>query len=238
MERMTLREASERTARSITTLRRYIRSGRLHAEKRDGRFGPEYFVSRQDLAGAGLEDDATGGGPLGGSLVASPRAARSVVPLQLTSQLNRGAAVPLTLYQELQMKHEQLLVQYGMIRAGGLRAPELQNEVQVLKRQLADRTSDLERLRVRTGDEINALKRELRSAHLELQGRALEIAAFKEKVRALEMLTRNSATSEDIEKQYRDVMDQSRRVGQLRPGEKWQAPASRPEPPGSEPPEH
>ena len=32
MERMTLREAAQRTARSITTLRRYIRSGRLRAE--------------------------------------------------------------------------------------------------------------------------------------------------------------------------------------------------------------
>ena len=33
MDRMTLREAAEKTSRSITTLRRYIRSGRLHAEK-------------------------------------------------------------------------------------------------------------------------------------------------------------------------------------------------------------
>ena len=49
MDRMTLREAAERTSRSITTLRRYIRSGRLHAEKRYGRFGPEYFVAEADL---------------------------------------------------------------------------------------------------------------------------------------------------------------------------------------------
>ena len=33
MERMTLREAAGRTSRSVTTLRRYIRSGRLAAEK-------------------------------------------------------------------------------------------------------------------------------------------------------------------------------------------------------------
>jgi hypothetical protein len=45
MERMTLREAAARSSRSITTLRRYIRSGRLHAEKRYGRYGPEYYVS-------------------------------------------------------------------------------------------------------------------------------------------------------------------------------------------------
>ena len=51
---MTLREAAERTSRSITTLRRYIRAGRLRAEKRHGRFGPEYYVSAAELIQAGL----------------------------------------------------------------------------------------------------------------------------------------------------------------------------------------
>ena len=34
--------------------------------------------------------------------------------------------IPIRLFEDLQMKHEQLLVQYGMVRAGGLRAMELQ----------------------------------------------------------------------------------------------------------------
>src|SRR5262245_36346469 len=103
-EPMTLREAAERTDRSVTTLRRYIRSGRLRAEMREGRYGPEYFVSAQDLSEAGL-------------------AARSTTALALApaseALLDRLAreTVPAPLYQELQMKHEQLLVQYGMVRA-------------------------------------------------------------------------------------------------------------------------
>ena len=172
MERITLREASERTSRSITTLRRYIRSGRLHAEKRDGRFGPEYFVSEEDLAGAGLARDA------GDAALVTRREQRSLTP----TSAPRADGVPLTLYQELQMKHEQLLVQYGMIRAGGMRAMELQNENQALKRQLDERTSHLERGRRRTSGETSALKRELRAAYLELEGRALQIAALKAKV--------------------------------------------------------
>jgi transposase len=48
MERLSLREAAERTARSVTTLRRYIRAGRLQAQKAPGRFGPEYFVTEED----------------------------------------------------------------------------------------------------------------------------------------------------------------------------------------------
>ena len=42
-----------------------------------------------------------------------------------------------------------------------------------------------------------------------------EIAALQEKVRALEMLTRNAATNESIEEQFEQVMDQSRRVERL-----------------------
>ena len=129
MERMTLREAAERTSRSITTLRRYIRSGRLHAEKRYGRFGPEYFVSAQDLTDAGLDHD--------------PRELeRALEPArQERGELVRAAdtafdgqwlreIVPLALFQELQMKHEQLLVQYGMVRAGGLRSMELKADLE------------------------------------------------------------------------------------------------------------
>jgi len=51
---MTLREAAERTDRSVTTLRRYIRNGRLRAEMREGRYDPASKpVVKQPVAGVG-----------------------------------------------------------------------------------------------------------------------------------------------------------------------------------------
>lgn len=202
MERITLREAAARTSRSITTLRRYIRSNRLRAEKRHGRFGPEYFVSLADLAEAGLEP-----GPPDESAALVPRT--PTLPVALRSQQD---AVPIALYQDLQMKHEQLLVQYGMVRAAGLRAMEVQAELDSGRQELERTRIDLEE---RLQRETSRLRKQLRESRLELEGRALEISALREKIKALEMLGRNSDTSESIERQYYRVMAQSRRVDQL-----------------------
>src|SRR5882672_5882707 len=54
VDKLTLREAADRTGLSITTLRRYIRSGRLAAEKAPGRYGPEYYLSMEALGHAGI----------------------------------------------------------------------------------------------------------------------------------------------------------------------------------------
>ena len=94
METLTLREAAQRTSRSVTTLRRYIRAGRLAARKRPGRFGPEYFVSEPALSDAGLE---TRSAESRGNLVRRPEAlVRNATPaaVELT--------VPASLFQELQ----------------------------------------------------------------------------------------------------------------------------------------
>jgi len=132
MERMTLREAAQRTARSITTLRRYIRSGRLRAEKRFGRFGPEYYLASQDLTEAGLELESN----LPAAIPVSADAiTRAVAPAPVQSVAAMG--VPISLYQELQMKHEQLLVQYGMIRAAGVRSMELQKRLEQADSKIA-----------------------------------------------------------------------------------------------------
>ena len=203
MERFTLREAAERTARSITTLRRYIRSGRLRAEKRYGRFGPEYFVSGGDLAEAGLETEPREQTSALATREAGPR--RALAPVA-------HDAVPIGLFQDLQMKHEQLLVQYGMVRAGGLRAMELQAELEARSKQIEATREELE---CRLAGETARLRKQLREARLELEGRALEIHALQEKVRALEMMTRNAVTNENIEKQFSRVLDQSRRVDRL-----------------------
>jgi hypothetical protein len=219
---MTLREAAERTSRSITTLRRYIRSGRLHAEKRYGRFGPEYFVSLEDLVAAGLETDAAER-----SLPAVQKPAPNSPALVHATLFDH--AVPLTLYQELQMKHEQLLVQYGMMRASGIRALELQGEVETKRRRGEELEAEIERLRRRQGAGATQLEERLRKANLELEGRALEIAALKEKVNALEMLTRNSVTNETIDKQLHDLEEQARHVDRLSEwsegDERWSGPS-------------
>jgi hypothetical protein len=202
---MTLREAAQHTSRSITTLRRYIRAGRLQAEKRQGRFGPEYFVAERDLARAGLAVEPE----------ESARALVRAAPAE-TAHVDRiptvAAVVPLSLYESLQMKHEQLLVQYGMVRASGLRSMELRAELEAQRREIEEGRVAAEGLRQRLAEHA----RSLREAELECEGRGLEIAALREKVRGLEMLTRNAVTNESIEQQFREVIEQSRRVESLR----------------------
>ena len=214
MERITLREAAARTSRSITTLRRYIRSNRLRAEKRHGRFGPEYFVSIADLAEAGLAAE-----PRDPSAALIRRADTQAAQVALPAAPVDHDTVSFALYQDLQMKHEQLLVQYGMVRAGGLRSMELQAELETQRRELENTRIDLEQ---RLQRETSRLRKQLRESRLELEGRALEIGALREKIKALEMLGRNSTTNQTIERQYYRVMAQSRRVDQLssttRPG--------------------
>ena len=63
--------------------------------------------------------------------------------------------------------------------------------------------------------EAGDLRKRLREAELELEGRRIEAAALREKVRGLGMLTRNSVTSEEIDRQFSDVMAQMRRVDRL-----------------------
>jgi len=204
METMTLREAAKRTSRSVTTLRRYIRNGRLAARKRPGRFGPEYFVSEPDLSDAGLETRPPG------DLARRPEDPgrnTSLAPVELT--------VPASLFQELQMKHEQLLVQYGMVRVAGMRVLELRAQLEAKQQDLDAGEARIRRLRAGFHQETARLKQLLRRVELEQEGRGLEIAALREKVKALENLTRKSVTNETIEKQFSEVMEQMRRVDRI-----------------------
>jgi len=224
MERMTLREAAQHTARSITTLRRYIRSGRLHAEKRFGRFGPEYYLSAQNLMEAGLSVEQ----PAGGDLPAAPSPGATALATTAVAQ-QMATAVPISLFQELQMKHEQLLVQYGMIRVAGMRSMDLQRRLDGAR----DKLTKLQERRGREGRlqgrQDEQLGRQLREAHLELEGRALEVLALKEKVRGLEMLTRNKITNETIDKQFTEIVDQSKRLQRLRSAAVRPPPAEAPD---------
>lgn len=219
MERISLRDAADRTARSVTTLRRYIRSGRLLAEKLPGRFGPEYVVTVDQLHAAGLDAQAAESQALATTRAATAGAALSPRPAAETSLAPWDRvlreSVPITLFQELQLKHEQLLVQYGMVRAGGLRVLEMQAELEARRRQIEDAQAENTRVKERLAREAGELRKRLREAELELEGRRIEAAALREKVRGLEMLTRNSVTNEAIDQQFSDVMDQIRRVDRL-----------------------
>jgi hypothetical protein len=216
---MTLREAAERCSRSITTLRRYIRSGRLHAEKRYGRFGPEYYVSVEDLTEAGLDLSPTKQATaVTMRRAAKPEPAPAAAPAPTAADARFQHSVPLSLYQDLQMKHEQLLVQYGMVRAGGLRVMELQAEVEDKKRSLDELQEKNAKLREQVERGSADLRKQLQEALLELEGRGLEVSALQEKVRALEMLTRNAVTNETIEKQFSELIDQTRRVEEYSSG--------------------
>ena len=221
MERINLRGAAQRTARSVTTLRRYIRSRRLKAEKLPGRFGPEYFVTTEELRTAGLDGGAQGSRPIdpkgeetvGSAMVARSASSLSLAPAPLAHVLRDS--VPIFLFQDLQLKHEQLLVQYGMVRAGGLRVLEMQAELETRRREIEDAQAENLRVKERLAREAGDLRKRLREAELELEGRRIEAAALWEKVRGLEMLTRNSVTNEEIDRQFSDVMAQMRRVDRL-----------------------
>lgn len=205
MERLSLREAATRTSLSVTTLRRYIRSGRLRAEKRNGRFGPEYFVSEGDLESAGLDVAPVSSLPV-------PRA--HDLPAAPLERILRDT-VPVDLFRDLQMKHEQLLVQYGMVRAAGLRFVETRDEAESRRRQVEELQGQIARLKESSAREGVELRRKTRAAELEAEGFKLEAAALREKVRGLEMLTRNAVTSETIDRKFEEILSQSRRVERL-----------------------
>jgi len=232
MERINLRDAAQRTARSVTTLRRYIRSGRLTADKLPGRFGPEYFVTPEQLKAAGVDAPAPGSIPIGparSQAAGSALVQRSASPVSLAAvPLDRvlRESVPITLFQDLQLKHEQLLVQYGMVRTGGLRMLEMQTELESRRRQIEDAQAENTRVKERLAREAGELRKRLREAELELEGRRVEAAALREKVRGLEMLTRNSVTNEEIERQFDDVMAQMRRVDRLTAEQEVKDPSS------------
>ena len=128
------------------------------------------------------------------------------------------------------MKHEQLLVQYGMVRVGGLRVLELQGELEAKSQQIAQVQMEIASLKDRSSKEAAALRKKLRETELELQGRTLEALALKEKVRGLEIVARSPASVEGIERRFSEVAEQIRRVERLDPGRSPGAPATPPWP--------
>ncbi len=220
MGQYTLREAAEITGRSVTTLRRYIRSGRLAADKTPGRFGPEFTVNPESLQASGFEI-RTDRHESNGAAALAPEPMRgsseAIAPLPRTGGLERVLLdyVPADLYRELAMKHEQLLVQYGMIRASGQKLYEFRDEAERRSEDLARAGEQLKTLQDRASREIGALKGRVRQAELDLESRNIEIAALREQVRTLELCARNAATTESIERQFQRIFEKERTIDAL-----------------------
>lgn len=213
----------------MTTLRRYIRSGRLSAEKTPGRYGPEYTISLVALEDAGVREMAETGsnGHTGSdaSIPASPTTALSSrsspspqVPAsrgQIPAERLLREMVPIDLFRELSMKHEQLLVQYGMVRVGGQKMLEYKGESERLAEALRNAEETLRTERDRYARETGFLKKHLRQAELEIEERNQELATLRDKARMLELLSRNAITTESIERQFLQVFDKRRELEEL-----------------------
>jgi excisionase family DNA binding protein len=176
MTDLTIREASRLIGRTPATLRRYIRSGRLPAAKEEGKFGEEYRIRREDLLALGFTP-AEPGEASAEALVRSEPAPAACVPQDV---------VPLSLYNELLMKHEQILVQYGMIRAGGQKLLEFKADSEAKSEEIRHHQERYQALRLRALKEIGLLRKRLREAEIALEERRIETAVLEERLRRRE----------------------------------------------------
>ncbi len=216
---MTLRHAAARTGLSATTLRRYIKAGRLRARLIPGRYGPEYVVDDDDLRIADLLGDPRDVLPvpaprdLRGPAPFPPAGSASAPPVQAAAALpvhgpEPGVtfaahdAVPGLFYRELLMKHEQLLVQHGMMRVSGQQLLELREEARRREEEARESATELALIRDRHAREIGVLKARLRQAELEIAAREDEINRLKLEQRRAEIASRNAATVSAIDEEY------------------------------------
>src|SRR6185436_16477917 len=149
--------------------------GRLKAEKDVGKFGEEYRIRREDLLALGFtpaEQEAASPAPLVRSTPAS-----AALPQDL---------VPISLYNDLLMKHEQMLVQYGMIRAGGQKLLEYKADAEAKSEALERAEERFQALRQRAIQEIGLLRKQLREMEIKLEERRIEATILHETVGRLE----------------------------------------------------
>jgi Helix-turn-helix domain len=206
MKTLTIRQASEAIGRAPATIRRYIKSGRLPAEKEQGKFGVEFRIREEDLESLGV---------VPGEALAvretSPAPVRERGVIEEISQ----RYVPRELYSELVMKHERLLVQYGMIRAGGQKLMEYRAESEMKDSLLAEREKEIREIRERHEKESGFLQNHLRQAEIEIEDRNIEISLLQEKVRRLEMAAAGSAAVRTFDEEVRAIREQETRVAKM-----------------------
>jgi excisionase family DNA binding protein len=214
MTLLTIREAARLIARTPATIRRHIRSGRLPADKRIGKFGEEYAIRREDVLALGVtpgdEVPEPGAAPLARTAAPPPAAVPAPPPAE--------NMVPLSLYNELLMKHEQMLVQYGMIRAGGQKLLEYKAQAEEKDEQLRQADERYQALRARALKEIRFLRKHLRQAELEVEGRNVEIVILQEKVKRLEKVAADVSTAEGFDRQVADIRDKEMEIARIETG--------------------
>jgi hypothetical protein len=203
---LTLRQAAERTGMSATTLRRYIKGGRLRARLVPGRYGPEYGVELDELRHAGLWDGSSDPpAPLPARSAAEPAASSGsglVVPAPPSPPAAAAEGVPQAIFRELLMKHEQLLVQYGMLRVSGQQIHEVRRDAERKASDAARAADELARIRDRHAREIGLLKARLRQAELLLAEREDEIGRLRQELQRQEMAVRNASRAGAIDAEF------------------------------------
>jgi excisionase family DNA binding protein len=207
MTHLTIREASQLIGRTPATVRRYIRSGRLKAEKQVGKFGEEYRIPREDLLGLGFSPAEPAPAVETGLAVRAPAAP----PTPLAPD-----AVPLALYNELLMKHEQILVQYGMIRAGGQKLLEYKADAESKTVDLQRARERYDSLRQRALKEIGLLRKQVREMEIRLEERAIENTLLQERIGLLEQAPSGRRLALDsVASSLHDVRQQQQAVSDL-----------------------
>jgi len=222
---MPLRLAAKRTGLSSTTLRRYIKSSRLRARLIPGRYGPEYVVSEEDLAAAGVSmrrDDAAALEREPVSTLSTTVATPGMIDTTASSRelaptAGSRDAVPGMLYRELLMKHEQLLVRYGMLRVSGQQLYEVRKEAERRATEARAAAEALQRVRDRHAREIGQLRANLRQAELRIADKDDRIRDLDGKLRQIEIRLRNAETLSSIDSQFADIVPQSEDAGERVP---------------------
>ncbi len=210
MTLLTIREAAHLIGRTPATVRRYIRSGRLPAEKSEGKFGEEYKISRDDLLALGLSP-----APLPSSEPVK-RSEALQARQQPAAPVHSGEVmVPISVYNELLMKHEQMLVQYGMIRAGGQKLLEFKVDAETKTEELQRARERYQALRIRAAKEIKFLRKHMRQAEIEIEERNIENTLLQEKVKRLERAAAGVASSDTFEAQVAEIQDKERALTDL-----------------------
>ena len=205
MTHLTIREASQLIGRTPATIRRYIRSGRLKAEKEVGKFGEEYRIPREDLLALGFSP-------------ADPAHARGTALVRASAPpvaLAAPEAVPLALYNELLMKHEQILVQYGMIRAGGQKLLEYKADAEAKSDEIHRAQERYQGLRQRALKEIGLLRKQIREMEIRVEERNIEVTLLQEKVKRLEQAAAGRAVAESFEAGLLEVRQKQQAVADL-----------------------
>ncbi|HYS78129.1 MAG TPA: helix-turn-helix domain-containing protein [Candidatus Dormibacteraeota bacterium] len=200
---LTIREASRLIGRTSATVRRYIRTGRLKADKEIGKFGEEYKIRREDLLALGFP-----------ALSELPARVEPSAPSTRESEL-REMMMPAALFNDLLMKHEQLLVQYGMIRAGGQKLLEFKAAAESGEEELRKAEERYQALRARAIREIQFLRKHLREAEIEVEERNIEITLLQEKIKRLDMAAAHAASGDTFDRSVEGIRQKERDIARI-----------------------